>query len=126
LAVVFAVVEGIIARDNICPPNLDVFKPCECFWDPFEAPYRTMKCNGSQPLDLKAIFQKLSHELKPDQNDYLEFLLFETEVNELPANVFGNITFKKFDFRRNSKLDKIHKLAFNGLQKSLYKVSFNR
>ena len=52
---------GIIA-DYKCPPNPDIFLPCECLVDPGVLPfYRSIYCKGDQPINLTALFQRLSH-----------------------------------------------------------------
>ncbi|CAG2176829.1 unnamed protein product, partial [Oppiella nova] len=109
---------GIIA-DYKCPPNPDIFLPCECLVDPGILPfYRSIYCKGDQPINLTALFQRLSHELKADEKDYLFFMQFNDAVDVLPANVFADITFQNVELD-GKKLTKVHRLALNGTQDTL-------
>ncbi|CAG2176110.1 unnamed protein product [Oppiella nova] len=109
---------GIIAN-YVCPPNLDIFLPCECRVDPGILPlYRSIECKGDQPINLTALFQRLSHELKADEKDYLYFMLFNKAVDVLPANVFADITFQHVELD-GKNLTKVHRLALNGTQDTL-------
>ncbi|CAG2172695.1 unnamed protein product, partial [Oppiella nova] len=109
---------GIIANYE-CPPNPDIFHPCECLVDPGVLPfYRSIYCKGDQPINLTALFQRLSHELKADEKDYLNFMLFNKAVDVLPANVFADITFQHVELG-GKNLTKVHRLAFNGTKDTL-------
>ncbi|CAG2176327.1 unnamed protein product [Oppiella nova] len=109
---------GIIAN-YVCPPNLDIFLPCECRVDPGILPlYRSIECKGDQPINLTALFQRLSHELKADEKDYLYFMLFNKAVDVLPANVFADITFQHVELD-GKNLTKVHRLVLNGTQDTL-------
>jgi hypothetical protein len=61
---------------------------------------------------LKNIFHNLSTVLKSDKKHLKSFFLNNTEINELPENVFEDIIFETITIRDTKKLTKIHTKAF--------------
>ncbi|CAG2165346.1 unnamed protein product [Oppiella nova] len=119
LIVTLLTIFGGILADYKCPPNPDIFLPCECIVDPDILPlYRSIYCKGDQLINLTALFQRLSHELKVDEKDYLYFTLSNKAVDVLPANVFADITFQHVQLE-GKNLTKVHRLALNGTQNTL-------
>jgi len=63
-------------------------------------------------FDLQTIFFNLNSYLNNNETDFDSFLLYNTSINHIPANVFSNITFKSLMFQDNYLLTTIDENAF--------------
>ncbi len=86
-------------------PKADLLKPCLCDKD-------VISCGGHNSINLKNIFHNLSTILKSDKKHLKGFFLNNTEVNELPENIFEDIIFETISIRDSKKFAKIHTKAF--------------
>jgi hypothetical protein len=118
-----------------CPPE-SIIKPCSCviaipshtylLFNDYNAETiitqrKSIVCEhiDNSSFDLKSVFFKINSyaNLISDNNDnathFDSFLLHNTSVQELPENVFFNITFKSLMFQDNLLLTTINKNAFS-------------
>lgn len=87
-------------------PDAQVVYPCECI-------NNSIGCVGiTTELNLKTLFEKINSNVPNGEKNFGSFHLEKTNVNELPANVFGEITFESIQLFHNPNLVYIHPLAF--------------
>ena len=123
-----------IASD--CPPD-EVIEPCVCVIaipshtylifndnnpDVAIEQQRSIVCEHirNASFDLHAVFARLSSfVVAANDTAFDSFLLHNTTVDHLPANVFGNVTFTCLMFQDNERLTRIDTRAFAGLTSSV-------
>jgi len=101
-------------------PDARVVYPCVC-------EDNTVYCHDiTTELDLKALFDKINANISSEQKRWRAFNLEATQVRELPANVFGDITFEDINLINNPHLEYIHPLAFMRSSFTLKKFNAER
>lgn len=100
---------------NAICPFTELLTPCECSKD-------VIVCGGDNNYNLSAVFKRLSVNLNANDKHFKQITISNTEVKELPQNVFSDIAFEKITISGASKLFRIHSRAFtasNNLIKNL-------
>ncbi|CAG2109803.1 unnamed protein product, partial [Medioppia subpectinata] len=95
--------------DPNCPAPSDI-APCTCFREivPPVGYNVYIYCEGTDTLDLKAMFHRLS-----SGPGFYRFRLTNTQISELPADMFGNVQFAEIEIRTHS-LRRVHSRALSG------------
>lgn len=130
IAVFFAICHLFIhAVRSECPPDL-IIEPCYCV---LAIPSHTyLLYNDANPeaiithqqsivcehvpdrsFDLSKIFTRLSSFVVDNETSFDSFLLYNTSVKHIPAEVFSNITFSALMFQDNPRLTTIDEKAFS-------------
>ncbi|CAF3854053.1 unnamed protein product [Rotaria sp. Silwood1] len=133
--ILFIIVQYFIFVHSQCPSNV-LIEPCLCIennsstnnemvlyptlTDMIPIRQKSIVCENikNSSIDLRSIFIKLSTILATNNQSYNltnfnDFLLHNTEINHLPENIFGNITFSYIILYHNTLLNSIDINAFN-------------
>jgi hypothetical protein len=93
-------------------PKPEILNPCTCVKD-------DIHCGGSDSTELKTIFHQMSTKLENGKKHFEAFNLDNASINELPENIFEDITFDGIWIRNAINLSLIHTNAFKGMISSL-------
>lgn len=74
---------------------------------------QTIKCTSNIDFDIKSEFVNISNNLNPDEKNFIQFVL-EAQIENLPENVFSNITFDYITYINTLNLLRISTKAFEG------------
>ncbi|CAG2116924.1 unnamed protein product [Medioppia subpectinata] len=108
---VVAALMAMVTADKICPDATLIKAPCKF------VEVANIKCAiecDSGALDLVAIFKSLQTSLKAEEKTFVRFVLKNSKITELPANVFADINFDAIIIEDALSMKKIHQAAFNG------------
>jgi len=95
----------LIALTSAICPNQEIVSPCKC-------QDNSISCADIHTeLDLKKLFENINNNTASNQKNWGSFHLENTNVRELPANVFGEISFEQVHLIDNQYLSYIHPLA---------------
>jgi hypothetical protein len=83
----------------------ELLNPCVCNSE-------GISCGGNKPLNLKRILRRYSAAINNDEKHFKEFILFNTAINEIPENIFGDLTFETIYLNNALNLSRIHTNAF--------------
>ncbi|CAG2111607.1 unnamed protein product [Medioppia subpectinata] len=94
-------------------PEPSAIAPCTCFREvaPPVGFNVYIYCEGSDPLDLKAMFHRLS---PGTGRGYYRFRLTNTAIDTLPADLFGTIKFHEIEVIGAHSLQRVHSRALAG------------
>jgi Leucine-rich repeat (LRR) protein len=108
LAVLILTINVSIILCGVCPTDnsfVKLIQPCFCRDD-------TISCGGTDQIDLKAIFQNISKNIKSaNDKHFYTFYLNNTKITELVQDVFADISFQVIDIETDN-LSRIHSKAF--------------
>ncbi|CAG2112090.1 unnamed protein product [Medioppia subpectinata] len=102
-----------------CPTDVPIKSPCRYRGGPT---YCDIGCEGSDNFDIKAVFTDLSRRLPADRKSFRYMYLYNTAIEELPANAFAGIQFNIIYTNYANQLKRINVAAFDGTAATLTEV----
>ena len=98
-----------LSNCGICP-SPSTISPCTCTTE-------EIVCSGdSIEFDLAEVFETLSYDYSPGEQQFQKFTLKNTSIEQLPNDVFQGVWFRHILFQDNINLTCVHPYAFGGSQ----------